>query len=958
MPMFPARPRRGRPRWPVPDPRRGLRLSSARFRPAAGAIRRGTTLAAAAGLAVAGFAAVTPAPAASAALSDVPHYNLPLALQESLYFYDAQKSGPARTDGDQPLSWRGDSEPSDSCVPLQPKSSSVPNGVNMSASFIAANKSVLDPSNKGCVDLSGGFHDAGDHVKFGLPQSYAASVLGWGMYEFPKAYQATGTWAHAMDEMKWFSDYFLRSTFLNSSGQVVAFAYEVGEGSIDHNYWGPSELQSSATYPRPAYFATTQAPAADQTAGAAAALAVEAILTQSSNPTYSAKCLQYAEALYSFAVANPGVGYSGGFYPSSGYVSEEAWAADWLYLATNNWNYINDIIATNSSGAYTGYIGNIVTSAGSTWQNTWVMSWDAHWGGVFSVLDPILQGNAKAPAQVQADVHYFDKWQVQYWSHTPHDNTNDTNFIQTTPDGFSYLTTWGAARYNAAAQLEALAYRENFPNDPESVAFSNWAMGQMNYLMGDNSANWSYIVGFGSNVPGIGSEVGGTATAASHPHHGDAQGSLTNSQSDPATDRHILYGALVGGPSATDQPDDVTTDFVLNEVAVDYNAGLVGALAGLEQFYGSEVTQPMTNFTPPTETDTNPYYTTATVNQDSNQGTQVTVTINNTADEPPHLQSGLSARIYFDIKPLVAAGQSISAVTTPVYYDAAGQIDGNATGVSAPVQWGDANSCIYYVTLDWSKDSIGLPPSRAFEFGINSAIGPNFKYYWNSASSPFMTGLAAGTYASAPDPNIPVYVNNQLAYGTPPSQTADEGCGSGGSPSPSPSPTPSGGSPSPSPSPSPSGGTATVTAQYQTGTTAASSSQLAPDIQIANNGTTALPLSNITVRYWFTEDGTQPLTWACDYAPVGCANITGTFGTVSPAATGADHYLQLSFSSAAGSVPPGQTSGGIQNRIYQANFASMTQTNDYSFNAADASFANNPKITVYDNGTLIYGTEP
>ena len=270
-------------------------------------------------------------------------------------------------------------------------------------------------------------------MKFGLPQSYAAAVLGWGMYEFPQAYQATGTWAHAMDEMKWFSDYFLRSTFLNSSGQVVAFAYQVGEGGVDHDYWGPSELQSPTTYPRPAYFATTATPAADQTASAAAALAVEAILTASSNASYSAKCLQYAEALYTFARANPGTGYSGGFYPSSGYVSEEAWAADWLYLATGTFSYINDIISVNASGAYNGYLSNIITSAGSTWQNTWVMSWDSRWGGVFSVLDPIVQGNANVSASTQADIHYFDKWQVQYWSHVPHDNTSDTNFIATTP---------------------------------------------------------------------------------------------------------------------------------------------------------------------------------------------------------------------------------------------------------------------------------------------------------------------------------------------------------------------------------------------------------------------------------------------------------------------------------------------------------------------------------------------
>ena len=50
-------------------------------------------------------------------------------------------------------------------------------------------------------------------------------------------------------------DYFLRSTFLNSSGQVVVFAYQVGNGSVDHSYWGPSELESSTQYPRPAWLA-------------------------------------------------------------------------------------------------------------------------------------------------------------------------------------------------------------------------------------------------------------------------------------------------------------------------------------------------------------------------------------------------------------------------------------------------------------------------------------------------------------------------------------------------------------------------------------------------------------------------------------------------------------------------------------------------------------------------------
>jgi hypothetical protein len=177
----------------------------------------------------------------------------------------------------------------------------------------------------------------------------------------------------------------------------------------------------------------------------------------------------------------------------------------------------------------------------------------------------------------------------------PHDNANDTNFIATTSAGFSYLTSWGSARYDTAAQLEALAYRKNLPTDPQSVLFSNWAMGQMNYLMGDNPAKWSYIVGFGSTTPGVGSAVGGTATAPSHPHHGDAQGSLTNSQ-----------------------------------------------------------------------------------------GSQITVNITNLADEPPHFETDMSARVYFDVSSLYKAGQTISAISNPVYYDAASQIDGRPTSISAP----------------------------------------------------------------------------------------------------------------------------------------------------------------------------------------------------------------------------------------------------------------------------------
>ncbi len=868
---------------------------------------------------------------ASAALASTPHYSLPLALQESLYFYDAQKSGPARTLGDQPLEWRGDSEPADLKVPLTPMVNNV--GVNLSASFISANKAILDPKGTGTVDLSGGFHDAGDHVKFGLPQSYAASELALGMYEFPDGFTATNTWTHGLDEMKWFSDYFLRSLFTDASGNVVAFAYQVGNGDVDHAYWGSSELQSATTYPRPAWFASKQTPASDQTAGAAAALALESLIVKGSDPAYSTRCLNAAKALYTFSVANRGLGYSGGYYGSAYDDDELAWAAATLYLATGTHSYVDDIVSVDSSGNYTGYLKKIVKSSNETWQNIWVQSWDVKWGGVFNVLDPAITGDTAVPQKIRDEVHYFNKWNVEYWSHVAHDNAGDTTFLADTPAGFAYLNGWGSARYNVAAQLSALIYRKNFPDDPKSARFSDWAMGQMNYLMGDNPLKRSYIVGFGSTTPGIGAQVGGSAVAAAHPHHADAHGSLTNNQDDPPNDRHILWGGLVGGPDANDRHNDITTDFVLNEVAVDYNAALPGALAGLYDSYGTG--QTMTAFAPVPEAAENPYFAYASVNQATTSATQVTVTINNVATHPPHVQTDLSARYYVDISELHKQGQDISAVTGAIYYDASStSYRQPPTRLSAPVRWGDASSCLYYVTADWTGAQVS--GARAFQFGLTEAQTSDYKTYWDSTNDPSFVGLPAGTYASTPDPNIPVYVNGVLAFGHEPSLTADETCGSGGGPP----------------------GTPTVTAQYAVGATATTTGQITHQLQVTNTGTGAIPLSALTVRYWFTQDGTGALQYVCDYAPVGCGNVTGTFGTVSPAVTGADHYLEIGFGSGAGNLGPGSLTGGIQNRIHQATYGSFTQSNDYSFNATDTVLTTWDRITVYDNGTLIYGTPP
>ena len=111
--------------------------------------------------------------------------NFAKALQYSIYFYDSNMCG-EEVEENTRFSWRGDCHTYDSQLPLNTEYT------NLSSEFINKYKDILDPDGDGYVDVSGGFHDAGDHVKFGMPEAYAASTLGWGYYEFRDSYVKTG----------------------------------------------------------------------------------------------------------------------------------------------------------------------------------------------------------------------------------------------------------------------------------------------------------------------------------------------------------------------------------------------------------------------------------------------------------------------------------------------------------------------------------------------------------------------------------------------------------------------------------------------------------------------------------------------------------------------------------------------------------------------------------------------
>ena len=421
------------------------------------------------------------------------------AIQKNFLFFEANRSGDLRPDNR--IEWRSDS-------------------------------TLNDGSDVG-RNLEGGYFDAGDHVKFGQPMAWSNTMLAWGGIDYKKAYKQLGQFDELLEAVKWGTDYFLKAHETDNSGSTERLWVQVGDKS-DHKHWvAPEEIDKVTD--RKSYYIDASSPGSDVAAGTASALASASMLFRGVNNAYADKLLKNAVALYEFAETYQGkysdsVPEASPMYTSwSGYWDELAAGGAWLYKATGEQKYLEK--AEN-------YFQNNVGGLGD-----WSYASDDHSYGAAMILasesnDPFFKGQVKS---------WIDTW-VQ--------GKGNVNY---TPGGFAHRAEWASVPLTMSAAFAAEWYNDFVePNK----SFSNFATKQVDYVLGDNPADLSYMIGFGDKYP-------------LRAHH---RGSSGTAQGDEPNE-HILYGAIVGGPRDADDfsHQDSRNDWVTNEVGTSYNAPFASA---------------------------------------------------------------------------------------------------------------------------------------------------------------------------------------------------------------------------------------------------------------------------------------------------------------------------------------------------------------------------------------------
>ncbi|XP_017420395.1 endoglucanase 25 [Vigna angularis] len=477
--------------------------------------------------------------------------NLKVAINQALTFYDAQKSG--HYPRNSPVKFRGDSG--------------------------------LQDGNSANTDLTGGFYDSGNNIKFTFTTAYTMTLLSWTVMEYQSKYADIDELDHVRDIIRWGSDYLLK-VFIppnSADGSNLTLYSQVGSTISINNE--PNELScwqrpEDMKYERSV--SICDGSATDLVGEIVAALSAASMVFKEDRD-YSKRLKDAAERVFGAIPTTQGthtmVDACGKqatmLYNSTSYQDELAWGATWLFLATTNTNYL--AIATETF--FSAKSSESSVDKGVVYWNNKLNAVEVLLTGIRYFRDPgfpyedvlILSSNSTDALMCS---YLFNK----YFSRTP------GGLIILKPDNEPLLQFAATASFLSKLYSDYLDHLKMSSASCKTDTFSvkmlrDFATSQVNYILGQNPLQMSYLVGYGDRYPVQVHHRSASIPWNNQPYNCDDGKRWLNSK-DP--NPQVLLGAMVGGPDANDNFLDQRTNQKFTEPSIASNAGLVAALIALQ----------------------------------------------------------------------------------------------------------------------------------------------------------------------------------------------------------------------------------------------------------------------------------------------------------------------------------------------------------------------------------------
>ncbi|GAB2581318.1 hypothetical protein GCM10027269_41090 [Kribbella endophytica] len=393
------------------------------------------------------------------------------------------------------------------------------------------------------LDVRGGWYDAGDHGKYVVNGALAAWQL-LDLYERSAQHRDRGVdlripeagnrTPDVLDEARWEIDFLLRMQV--PSGALAGMVHH----KIHDVAWTGLPLLPSAD-PQPRYL---YPPSTAATLNVAAVGARCARVYAAWDKAFAARCLRVAERAWKAAAAHPAVyapdgGVGGGAYDDTKVSDEFSWAAAELFVATGKASYRRSITTV------------VKAADGFSWQET---------GGL---ADLAL---ARAPWRLPL----VDQWKLRQRIAA----VADVYVAAARGQGYAnpYLPAdgkyvWGSNSAVAnSAMILAVAY-----DLTRSYKYREVALESLDYLLGRNAINQSYVSGYGERASQNQHHrfwAKSLNPALPSPYPGSLAGGPNSGLQDPVAQRN-----LQGCAPATCYTDHIGS-YSTNEVAVNWNSAL------------------------------------------------------------------------------------------------------------------------------------------------------------------------------------------------------------------------------------------------------------------------------------------------------------------------------------------------------------------------------------------------